>query len=75
MSFVYQISNNIISPLGFSTNETYNAIKEGKTSLTKYDKSALNLAEDFCASIIDKNELETQLQAANIQNLILSYSL
>lgn len=69
MGFVYQISNNIISPLGFSTYENYNAIKEGKTSLTKYDKSALNLAEDFCASIIDKTELEVQLKADNIQDI------
>jgi len=53
MSSVYLAADNIISPLGFSTNGNYAAVKEGKTGIARHDDKSIS-AEPFYASVLGK---------------------
>ena len=53
---VVKISDNIISPLGTTTEENYAAVKAGKSALRLY-KSSKDLPEPFFASLIDEDSL------------------
>ena len=53
----YIISKNIISPLGFSTKETFNQLVSGKSSVRKIENHLLS-PEPFWASLIDFQLLE-----------------
>ena len=63
---LYKISDNIISALGFSSKENYDAVKSGKTGLKLYE-NAFDLGENFypgdetpgCVSIILKKMKKT----------------
>lgn len=54
---IYKVSDNIISALGFSSEDNYHAVKSGKTELKHYD-GKFELPEAFVASIIDTEKLE-----------------
>lgn len=54
---VYQISDNIISSLGFSSEENYQAVKHGKSGVQFYENK-FGLHEPFVASLIDDEKLE-----------------
>ena len=59
MKSVYVVSENIISPLGFTTEENFNSLKNNLSGIQPFKRSALpNL---FCASAIDKNVLSGRL--------------
>ena len=53
---VVKVSDNIISPLGTTTEENYAAVKVGKSALRLYESSK-NLPEPFFASLIDEDSL------------------
>ncbi len=53
---VVKVSDNIISPLGTTTEENYAAVKAGKSALRLYESSK-NLPEPFFASLIDEESL------------------
>ncbi len=53
---IFQIGDNIISSLGFTTEENYQAIKSGAVGLRYYD-SYMNGVEPFVASLIDRDRL------------------
>lgn len=53
---VVKVSDNIISPLGTTTEENYAAVKAGKSALRLYESSK-NLPEPFFASLIDEDSL------------------
>jgi 3-oxoacyl-[acyl-carrier-protein] synthase-1 len=53
---ITRIGDNIISSLGFTTKENYQAVKSGQTGLRFYD-SCLDLPEPLRASLIDKERL------------------
>ncbi len=57
VSPVYVISDNIISSLGFSTNENIEAIKSGKTGIMLHSENAISPAP-FWASMIDRKRLD-----------------
>ncbi|MDR0605321.1 MAG: beta-ketoacyl synthase [Bacteroidales bacterium] len=53
---IYKVSDNIISVLGFSSSENYQAVKEGKTGLRCYEQG-FGLPEMFVASLLDEEKL------------------
>lgn len=60
MSVVYIKSNNIISPLGFTTEENFISVKNGKTGIKYYASNTLDIPEAFSASIIDNELLDAK---------------
>ena len=59
---MYILSDNIISPLGFTTSENYRALKSGTSSLRRYE-SLLGLPEPVCASLFtDSQKAKLQMQ-------------
>ncbi len=51
------IADNIISPLGFSSEENFRAVLEGKSCLLRHEDK-FGLPEAFCGSLIDRDEIE-----------------
>lgn len=66
MSVVYIQSDNIVSPLGFTTEENFDAVVSGKTGLKYYKENTLEVPEAFCVSYISDEILNTQF--AQISN-------
>ena len=56
-AMIYQLSDNIISSLGFTSEENYAAVKEGVSGL-KYYETAFDLPEGLMASCINDEALE-----------------
>jgi 3-oxoacyl-[acyl-carrier-protein] synthase-1 len=54
---------NIISSLGFTTEENFDAVKQGVSGLKHYDTGAFDLPEPFTASLIDKKRLNEEFSA------------
>lgn len=69
---IYKISDNIISPLGFSSSANYQAVKNEKTELKPYERK-FDLPECFVASIIDDEELNN-LFFQSIKNTTTKYT-
>jgi len=61
---IYKASDNIISSLGFSSKENYNAVKNGISGLQKFDKK-FEIPEPFIASLIDDNKLSVEFGKIN----------
>jgi len=57
---MYRIGDNIISSLGFTTEENFHAVKQGISGIKHYDAGAFNLPEPFMASLIDKEKLDDE---------------
>ena len=53
------LNTNIISSLGFSAQENYQAIKDGKTGL-KYHENKFDVPEPIMASLLDEEKLDTE---------------
>jgi len=54
------IGTNIISSLGFTTEENFNAVKQGISGIKHYEAGVFNLPEPFMASLIDKEKLNDE---------------
>ena len=57
---MYKIGDNIISSLGFTTEENFNAVKQGISGVKHYDAGTFDLPETFMASLIDKEKLNDE---------------
>ena len=53
------LNTNIISSLGFSSLENYQAVKDGKTGL-KYYENAFDVPEPIVASLLDEEKLDAE---------------
>lgn len=53
---VYNLADNIISPLGETTEQNYQALKAGRSALRKYD-GYLGVGEPFVASLITEERI------------------
>ncbi|MCW3070988.1 MAG: beta-ketoacyl synthase [Bacteroidetes bacterium] len=60
----YIIADNIISPLGFSTEENFGQLKQMKTGVQRLEKSDLS-AEPVCAAVIDQQRLDDEFKKLN----------
>ena len=69
ISMIYRVSDNIISPLGFSSLDNYNAVKQGKTDLKPYNNK-FGITEPFVASLINREEISDRFSSINLQNNI-----
>lgn len=68
MAIVYIQSSNIISPLGFTTEENMRAVVSGKSGLQYFKENSLGVPEAFCASVIDSEILNAQfLKISDLQ--------
>jgi len=56
------IGTNIISALGFTTEENFNAVKQGISGVKHYDVGTFDLPEAFMASLIDKEKLNEKFE-------------
>ena len=54
---VVKISDNIVSPLGMTSEENYSAVKAGQSRLSYYE-GKWNLPEPFVASLIDREKIQ-----------------
>lgn len=61
----YIISDNIISPLGFSSSENFEQLKAMHTGVQRLEKSALS-PEPVCAAAIDSQRLSEEFEKLNI---------
>ena len=57
---MYKIGDNIISSLGFSTEENFSAVKQGISGIKYYDAGVFDLPEPFMASLIDNEKLNDE---------------
>ena len=57
---IYKIGDNIISSLGFTTEENFNAVKQGISGVKHYDVGTFDLPEAFMASLIDRKRLNDE---------------
>ncbi|MDR1672974.1 MAG: beta-ketoacyl synthase [Bacteroidales bacterium] len=49
--------DNIISPLGFTTEENFRAVGEGRSGLRRHEGALMDVPEAFMASLIDRERL------------------
>ena len=52
----YILSDNILSPLGETSQQNYEAVKNGRSALAKYPASEKGVGEDFCASLFSEQQ-------------------
>jgi 3-oxoacyl-[acyl-carrier-protein] synthase-1 len=57
------IGDNIISALGFTTEENFNAVKQGVSGISHYNSGVFDLPEPFMASLIDKEKLNDEFES------------
>jgi len=57
---MYKVGDNIISSLGFTTEENYHAVKKGISGIKRYEAGVFDLPEAFMASLIDKERLNDE---------------
>lgn len=55
---IYKVSDNIISALGFSSQENYQAVKEARSELRLYE-NAFSVPEPFVAALLENDKIET----------------
>ena len=67
----YKIADNITSPIGLTTEENYQAVKLGRSSLTHYDRR-WGIPEPFTASIFSdaQNEALQTAQLTRFESLV-----
>ncbi|MBO7125299.1 MAG: beta-ketoacyl synthase [Bacteroidales bacterium] len=65
---IYQISHNIVSSLGFSSEDNYNALKSGKTNL-RLQENTFHLPEPFVGALVDDELLNAEFEKINNTNI------
>ncbi len=61
----YVLADNIISPLGQSSQENYRAVKAGLTGLRTYAPGSLGIPEAFTASLLSDDQLASVRQSVD----------
>ena len=67
---IFCVGNNIISSLGFSAKENYEAVLNGLTGLSLHENT-FDIPEPFFASLIDDERLDNEL-IVNFKDIELS---
>ena len=65
---MYKIADNIISSLGFTTEENFNSVKQGISGVKHYDIGTFDLPEPFMASLIDRERLRDEFAKISSKN-------
>jgi 3-oxoacyl-[acyl-carrier-protein] synthase-1 len=66
IDMIYKVSDNIISALGFSSQENYQAVKAGKSQLQLYE-NVFGISEPFVASLLDNHKIDKEF--ATLSNI------
>src|SRR6201992_3838689 len=53
---VFVVADNVLSPLGRTTQENFNQLKQNKSSVKHHQNSSIS-SQPFCASLFDKDEI------------------
>lgn len=56
------LGTNIISSLGFTTDENFENVKQGVSGIKYYDAGVFDVPEGFMASLVDKERLNAQFE-------------
>lgn len=70
---IYCIGNNIISSLGFSSEENYEAVLKGQSGLS-FHENTFDIPEAFFASLIDDTKLDIELNNTFNNNDLSSFT-
>ena len=62
------IATNIISSLGFTTDENYENVKRGISGIKHYDEGTFDLPEAFMGSLIDREKLNNEFAKISSKN-------
>ena len=62
------LGTNIISSLGFTTDENFDAVKRGISGIKHYDVNTFNLPEAFMGSLINKEKLNDEFVMISSSN-------
>ena len=54
---IFKIADNIVSPLGFTTAENFNAVRTGRSAIRRYEDK-WEIPDPFMASLIDRDALD-----------------
>jgi 3-oxoacyl-[acyl-carrier-protein] synthase-1 len=65
---MFKIGDNIISSLGFTTEENFNAVRQGVSGIKHYDAGTFDLPEAFMASLVDKERLSDEFAKISSKN-------
>lgn len=64
---ITKIADNIISPLGITSDENFDAVLHGRSMLATRENT-FGLAEPFCGSLIDRKEIDNMFAAITSDN-------
>lgn len=67
MAVIYQQASNIVSPLGFTTEENFKAVLDGKSGAKHYSENTGGIREAFFASKINDELLTVALAQLDVQ--------
>jgi 3-oxoacyl-[acyl-carrier-protein] synthase-1 len=62
------LGTNIIASLGFTTDENFNAVKQGFSGIKYYETGTFDLPEPFMAALIDKERLTDEFAKISPEN-------
>lgn len=62
---VYAVAGNIVSPLGFTAEENFRAVVEGRSGVA-LQEGTFGIPEPFCASLFDRGQVATRAAAEGI---------
>ena len=70
MAVIYQLSDSIISPFGFTSEQNFVSVVQGKSAVKFHPAGSMNVPEEFMASAFDPETLNTAFtEIENPQNL------
>jgi 3-oxoacyl-[acyl-carrier-protein] synthase-1 len=68
IDMIYKVGDNIISSLGFTTEENFTTVKQGMSGIKHYEAGVFDLPEAFMASLIDKERLNAEFVKISPKN-------
>jgi 3-oxoacyl-[acyl-carrier-protein] synthase I len=66
----YVIADNIISPLGDTTEANYQALKQGKSGLRKYAATEMHVPQDYVASLLSDQQIKDYADVVATEDLV-----
>lgn len=64
---IVKIADNIVSPLGLTSEENYQAVKSGRSELKRYE-GKWDIPEPFVASLLQRERVEAETERLGLEN-------
>src|SRR5882724_7870628 len=71
MREVFVVSDNILSPLGFTTAENFDQLKKGSSGIHKHERSDMS-EKPFYASLFSENDLKEEATYTRFEKSIIA---